>query len=406
MTKGEQGVDFANFLLKIGSYTHLPLDKVCILLYNKGECLYGGGAAMYESDEYGLIRTVLSNIRGSTAMLGRLSEVRLSHLSELAALQASKESSSEHLLTARHALSALCTEVCTGEISDIAEQSVGRMLSGLSARDIAELCTRIPADVKNAMVPDETEFDLSDSSDLSNISDLSNLSNISVEDNTPLWDLSNDNILFSDVGDMSRLRRPHVCKKIVCFGTAVSKPAFDRFATVLEDAEISYVDDFRSACEDVYNRFADACILPIMSSEDGVMTSFLRLARQFELHAHHVCTVSVGEGRQTLVGLFGREMPPTDGAEYLDLFVSVRDGRLCDLLSGYDQLGAVCEIVTALPRAMFEEENYFVSLLVKDADAAALIAFSRLLVPSVFVGGLYKKVPETAQNAKNKSKQT
>lgn len=400
-------MDFANFLLKIGSYIHIPLDKVCILLYNKGECLYGGGTAMDESDEYGLIRTVLSNIRGSTAMLGRLSEVRLSHLSELAALQASKESSSEHLLAARHAMSALCAEVCAGEISDVAEQSVGRMLSGLCARDIAELCTRIPADVKDSMVPDETEFDLSTPSDLS---DPSNISNISIEDNPPMWDLSNDNIWFSDVGsigsdvgDMSHVSQPHACKKIVCFGTAVSKPAFDRFATVLEDAEISYVDDFRSACEDVYNRFADACILPIMSSEDGVMTSFLRLARQFELHAHHVCTVSVGEGRQTLVGLFGREMPPTDGAEYLDLFVSVRDGRLCDLLSGYDQLGAVCEVVTALPRAMFEEENYFVSLLVKDADAAALIAFSRMLVPSVFVGGLYKKVPEAAQNAKNKS---
>lgn len=384
LTKGGKGTDFANFLLKISSYIDTPLDKACILLYNKGECLYGGGAAM---DEYDLIRIVLSNIRGSTAMLGRLSEVRLSHLSELAALQSSKESDSEQLLAARHALSALCAEVCDSEISDVGRQSIKRILSGLCARDIAELCAHIPTGVKDAMVSDETELDLSQ------------------DDDIPMWDdISQDAQLTYDVGGTKADEGE--CKRIVCFATAVSKPAFDKFATLLKDAEISYVDDFRSACEDVYNRFADACIMPIMSNEDGVMTSFLRLARQFELHAHHVCTVSVGEGRQTLVGLFGREMPPTDGAEYLDLFVSVRDGRLCDLLSGYDQLGAVCEVVTALPRAMFEEENYFVSLCVKDADAAALIVFSKLLVPSVFVGGLYKKVPDVVQNTKNRSKQT
>lgn len=373
MTKVGAGIDFANFLLKIVTYIDTPLDKPCILLYNKGECLYGGGAAM---DEYDLIRIVLSNIRGSTAMLGRLSEVRLSHLSELAALQTSKESDSEHLLAARHALSALCAEVCDSEISDVGRQSAKRMLSGLCARDIAELCAHIPTALKEAMVPDETELDLSR------------------DDDTSMWEFA-DAPLTNDAEDTKVVEGE--CKRIVCFATAVSKPAFDKFATVFEDAEISYVDDFRSACEDVYNRFADACIMPIMSSEDGIMTSFLRLARQFELHAHHVCTVSVGEGRQTLVGLFGREMPPTDGAEHLDLFVSVRDGRLCDLLSGYDQLGASCELVTALPRAMFEEENYFVSLSVKDADAAALIAFSRLIVPSVFVGGLYKKIPETTK---------
>lgn len=327
-------------------------------------------------DEYDIVRIVLSNIRGSTAMLGRLSEVRLSHLSELAALQASKEPGSEHLLAARHALMSLCAEVCDSEVSDVGRQSTKRMLSGLCARDIAELCARISPDVKGIMVPDETEFELSR------------------EDDMPMWELSNDLLTYDADGTKAD---EHECKRIVCFATAVSKPAFDKFATLLKDAEISYADDFRSACEDVYNRFADACIMPIMSSEDGVMTSFLRLARQFELHAHHVCSVSTGEGRQTLVGLFGREMPPTDGAEHLDLFVSVRDGRLCDLLSGYDQLGASCESVTALPHAMFEEENYFISLSVKDADAAALIAFSRLIVPSVFVGGLYKKIPEVAK---------
>lgn len=336
------------------------------------------------------VEIVLSNLRETAVTTCKLLQIRLSHIADLALelsegqnFHDSTEDGSELVFEVRSELSKLCKDVCDSEAHDICKEDIRRFFCGMCTRDLAELCLRMSSAFAETIISDEPEMIRSDSTFPEKSFDAGIPAIVTSE---PPEHFSEREIVISDVNK----RNFNGEKRIVCFKSALSEPAFACFSTELASAKLTFSDGFKGACEDVYNNFADACILPLMSSDDGLMTSFLRLARKYELHAAHACELTLDGGRRTLVGLFERSVEFGSDADRLDLLVSIPDRQLFELLSGYDQLGAVCISVNALPPAMFEEENYFISLDIKGTDPRAIVTFSRLISPSVFIGGLYK----------------
>lgn len=348
-------------------------------------------------DAEDFIETVLSNLRDSAASTCKLLQIKLSHIADLAvelserqSLHSSHEDGSELVFEIKSELARICEDICDTEAHEICKDDIRRYFGGMCARDLAELCLRSSPTLTERIISDEPDMPRSET-----VLPEESFGNITAMTSAEPPEHIGERPIGIDEGNR---QIPNEVKRIVCFKSALSEPAFACFAAELPSAKLMYSDGFKGACEDVYNGFADACILPITSSEDGLLTSFLRLARKYELHAAHACLLTLGGERRTLVGLFERTVGFADNADRLDLLVSIPDPQLFELLSGYDQLGAVCKSVNALPPAMFEEENYFISLDIKGADPRAIIAFSRLISPSVFIGGLYKtldgKIPK------------
>lgn len=70
-----------------------------------------------------------------------------------------------------------------------------------------------------------------------------------------------------------------------------SDRAFRIFSEHYENMSVSYGTDFKSICEDVYDKRADACILPLESTDSGLLMSFRSLVLKYELSIFAACRV-------------------------------------------------------------------------------------------------------------------
>ena len=68
------------------------------------------------------------------------------------------------------------------------------------------------------------------------------------------------------------------------------------FSDQLEDAAVTYNDEFSGVCEDVYYNRARLCILPIENSRDGVLTRFRSLMSKFDLKTVMTCDIPMSDG--------------------------------------------------------------------------------------------------------------
>ncbi len=86
---------------------------------------------------------------------------------------------------------------------------------------------------------------------------------------------------------------PHtrVPQRVSYLRSLASDRAFRIFSEECKGMSAGYGTDFKSICEDVYTERADACILPLESSEDGLLMSFRALALKYELSVYAACRV-------------------------------------------------------------------------------------------------------------------
>jgi len=83
-------------------------------------------------------------------------------------------------------------------------------------------------------------------------------------------------------------REAHAVSSVSYVRSQVTDRAFAVFSAENTSVTASYGADFRTVCEDVYYERSDACILPLESSEDGLLTSFMKLILKYELWIHDV----------------------------------------------------------------------------------------------------------------------
>lgn len=85
--------------------------------------------------------------------------------------------------------------------------------------------------------------------------------------------------------------RQRVPQHVSYLRSLASDRAFRIFSEECEGMSAGYGTNFKSICEDVYTERADACILPLESSEDGLLMSFRTLALKYELSVYAACKV-------------------------------------------------------------------------------------------------------------------
>jgi len=147
-----------------------------------------------------------------------------------------------------------------------------------------------------------------------------------------------------------------------------------------------------NCCEEVSSGAADACILPLCTGKDGILTSFCALVEQHELLLQAVTRVEVpGTEDYTLFGLLKRrlDLPPRP-----DYFVFALPNELLQdsgaILSALKLLGGIPVRLGTVP--VGKESSSFLYLFVLDVsrgDLTAILLFLELCARSYLPFGAF-----------------
>ncbi len=149
--------------------------------------------------------------------------------------------------------------------------------------------------------------------------------------------LTEDNQIAEEIKTVSYLK------------SGVSDKAFDIFSKKFGGLAVSYGNDFRSVCEDVYYDRTDSAILPFESSSEGLLMSFRHLTLKYELRCSAVCTVSQNDEESlTLALMTGREF--RSDSPYYELYVpQVENEKIAFLISLVSESNGVVLRITTIP---------------------------------------------------------
>lgn len=137
--------------------------------------------------------------------------------------------------------------------------------------------------------------------------------------------------------------------KIAYFKGPAADTAFDIFAARINDPSILYGHDFASVCESVYYGKAQFCILPVSSSNDGLLPGFYATAEKYELTGVDECSVTYADNETRFV-LFSGGVPERKGGRHIKTEILVpHDKSIKEIVCAAAVYGADCTGVDRLP---------------------------------------------------------
>ena len=87
--------------------------------------------------------------------------------------------------------------------------------------------------------------------------------------------------------------------------------AFSQFASLFETPHTVHSQSFLAACEDVYNKTCEYCILPLENTSEGRLIGFIKLIDKFSLCINAICNVTSTDGtRSTQFALLSNQISP------------------------------------------------------------------------------------------------
>lgn len=187
--------------------------------------------------------------------------------------------------------------------------------------------------------------------------------------------------------------------RIAYFPTALCKQAWQAISRELPMSTAAPFDSFAAACEEVYAGRYDFCILPRSGSDEGMLLPFFRLASRYELLSVMGVDVRSGDENLTRLHLCGSRLIRTRAADYMDVCLHMGADRLWCVLDGIHQLGAFCENLTALPRSLYGEDAFLLTLRPGRCNPEAILLYLSLSVPAFSLEGIYKLLTTTARSA-------
>ena len=93
--------------------------------------------------------------------------------------------------------------------------------------------------------------------------------------------------------------------RIAYIKNAISDEAYRKFSQYMKKPSVVYPTSFLAVCEEVYYGRVDYCILPYETSDEGILSGFMKLIRKFELVPSCICSVK-GDKNVTKLALLGR----------------------------------------------------------------------------------------------------
>lgn len=160
------------------------------------------------------------------------------------------------------------------------------------------------------------------------------------------------------------------------------------------------VSGYAAACEEVYYGRCGCAILPLIHSADGILVSFLRMLRRYDLKIASVCALEMDEETTVryVLAKKGLALPggaKESGAELLDMAVVLPDETpAADFLAACQVFGGRTLLLHSLPvdSALDSDPHWElnVELSVKDADLSALALFLEASHLRFQIDGIYR----------------
>lgn len=193
--------------------------------------------------------------------------------------------------------------------------------------------------------------------------------------------------------ELNELPQKPLCR-IAYQRNSYADAAYFKFSEHVRDPRAIYAHSFISACEDVYNGVCDCCILPVESSAEGQLGSFLRLIAQYELKIVATCDVDGTDAeRFTRFALLSRYPAPLtkSGKEsFLEILIALEDGKTATFLQSAAQLcGLRLHRVCSLPQK--SDRGFFLhfAFQTNGADLYAFLLYLAMRVPQHLPVGIY-----------------
>lgn len=137
--------------------------------------------------------------------------------------------------------------------------------------------------------------------------------------------------LFGDDVPLSNLAKG----RVAYVANSYTEQAFLLLCNGIADCRVSYHHHFDDVCQDVYNGGCQYGILPIQSSDEGMLAGLYRLVARYKLKICAVCRVAGAKDGYTMFALVKRSQsrPQTDTSSCLDFLFTPADVRqISDLL--------------------------------------------------------------------------
>ena len=172
-----------------------------------------------------------------------------------------------------------------------------------------------------------------------------------------------------------------------------SDQVFARFCDVVGDANSVCLSTAVSVCEEVYYSRCSYCILPIYSSQDGILTPFTKMIGKYDLMIHTVCDVSMPDNDSVMrFALLSHSLalPTTDPCyvQFSTVFPSsIGVGRLlnaCEILEA-----RVTEMITYPLAYTMDDISHTIRLRVPLDNLRALLMFLHSVFDTCSFEGIF-----------------
>ncbi len=185
--------------------------------------------------------------------------------------------------------------------------------------------------------------------------------------------------------------------RVAYLKNAYTSAAYDRFSLVLRDLSPSYCTDFNAVCEEVYYSRAEMCILPIETSNDGVLSVFWQLMRKYDLSIIMSCEIeSSADDNSTVYALLKKNAErthcPSDTvrSELLCISLVLPPEGIGDIVFAAENYSIRLCKVYSVPAA-YTDRGAAISAVfeIGEGDVLGFLCFMRLEYPQFELIGLY-----------------
>lgn len=177
---------------------------------------------------------------------------------------------------------------------------------------------------------------------------------------------------------------------------AYSDRAFAAFSGDIDRLSAQYLPSFSAACEEVYYDRCSYCILPLQSSEDGLLASFSRMIAKYDLKIARICDVVLQDGESTMRYALlkrGLELNIPDDGFFQATFVLPKDASCGAFLAACEETGAAVDRITTTPLHYTNDISALtVCFRIGRESTAPLLLFLRSVLESYTPDGLFSLI--------------
>ena len=172
-----------------------------------------------------------------------------------------------------------------------------------------------------------------------------------------------------------------------------SDHAFALFTRNMVGATATRPPSSTAVCEEVYYGRCDCCILPIYSSFDGILTTFIRLIEKYDLKINATCDVIMPDGESVMrFALLRHELTlPVTAPCYVQINAILPElVHLGAFLSVCEEVGASITEMITLPLAYtMENTSYNIRLQIPQDNLTPLLMLLRATLDNYSLEGIF-----------------